>query len=228
MGRSSAGCYKALQFFGIPVLSMLFGGSFISTCSILGSLCVFLYISVLGGSSALNSVCALVGSILNSMVGGVRQATALVRSVFCRSPRRGGPSRSSNRRYARFRRRQLHYHLFRKCLRRKPDLRLLGKRVRQHRRWRRRKARWRRTYTVKRRELKRQLFLTPLRSGRSVWNEIRHVDSKFLSSECTSFEPHAAFGVVPDELLDEFCCERGATFLSAIKLMQNFGTLSLE
>ena len=35
-------------------------------------------------------------------------------------------------------------------------------------------------------------------------------------------------GVIPDVLLHEFCCERGATFLSAAKLMQQFGTLSLE
>ncbi len=47
-------------------------------------------------------------------------------------------------------------------------------------------------------------------------------------TECTPFLPHVNVGVVPDEVLDEFCCDRGATFLSAPRLMQQFGTLSLE
>ncbi len=34
--------------------------------------------------------------------------------------------------------------------------------------------------------------------------------------------------MIPDEVLTKFCCEHGATFLSAVKLMQQFGTLSLE
>jgi hypothetical protein len=49
-----------------------------------------------------------------------------------------------------------------------------------------------------------------------------------LLAESTSFEPHAEHGVVPDELLDEFCSERGGTFLGAVKLMNSFGSLSLE
>jgi hypothetical protein len=34
--------------------------------------------------------------------------------------------------------------------------------------------------------------------------------------------------VVPNELLDEFCCERGGVFLGAVRLMSHFGTLDLE
>jgi hypothetical protein len=49
-----------------------------------------------------------------------------------------------------------------------------------------------------------------------------------LLAESTSFEPHAEHGVVPDELLDEFCSVRGGTFLGAVKLMNSFGSLSLE
>ena len=54
------------------------------------------------------------------------------------------------------------------------------------------------------------------------------MDSEFLLANCTLFHPHTEVGVIPDELLNKFCCERGATFLSAAKLMQQFGTLSLE
>jgi hypothetical protein len=76
--------------------------------------------------------------------------------------------------------------------------------------------------------LKRQQFLTPLPSGRAVWNSKRRVDREFLSTECSSFQPHADYGLVPEEVLDKFCCERGGTFLSAMKLLQRFGTVSLE
>ena len=34
--------------------------------------------------------------------------------------------------------------------------------------------------------------------------------------------------MIPDELLTKFCCEQGTTFLGATKLIQKFGTLSLE
>ena len=47
-------------------------------------------------------------------------------------------------------------------------------------------------------------------------------------SSCWQIHPHTEVGVIPDEVLNEFCCERGSTFLSAAKLMQQFGTLSLE
>jgi hypothetical protein len=67
-----------------------------------------------------------------------------------------------------------------------------------------------------------------LETGREVWNRRRRVDREFLLAECTDFAPHAEHGVVPDELLNEFCFDRGKTFLGAVKLMQHFGTLSLE
>ena len=159
--------------------------------------------------------------------GVVRVVSALQASLSPRA-RRGGPSRSSGRRYRRFRRRKLHYNLVRRCLRRRFVYSLAGLRVRQHRRWRRRKARWRAKYTVKRRELRRNKFLTPLPSARQLWNARRRVDKIFLTTETTSFEPHAVSGVVPDEVLDEFCCDRGDTFLGEPKLMRHFGTLSLE
>jgi hypothetical protein len=54
------------------------------------------------------------------------------------------------------------------------------------------------------------------------------VDMTFLLTECTPFLPHVNVGVIPDEVLDEFCCDRGATSLSAPRLMQQFGMLSLE
>ena len=54
------------------------------------------------------------------------------------------------------------------------------------------------------------------------------MDSEFLLADCTLFHPHTEVGVIPDEVLNEFCCECGTTFLSAAKLMQQFGTLSLE
>ena len=53
------------------------------------------------------------------------------------------------------------------------------------------------------------------------------MNSEFLLADCTLFHPHTEVGVIPDKLLNEFCCEHGATFLSAEKLMQQFGTLSL-
>lgn len=45
---------------------------------------------------------------------------------------------------------------------------------------------------------------------------------------CTSFAPHAEHGIIPDKLLDVFCCERGDTFLVALRLMIRFGSLLLE
>ena len=44
------------------------------------------------------------------------------------------------------------------------------------------------------------------------------MDGEFLLADCTSFHPHTEVDVIPDELLNEFCCEHGATFLSAVKL----------
>jgi hypothetical protein len=100
--------------------------------------------------------------------------------------------------------------------------------VHQHRHWRRRKERWCCTYKIKCHELKLQQFLTPLETGCSVWNRRRRVDTDFLLANCSTFHPHSELGVIPDELLTEFCCERGTTFSSATKLMKQFGTLSLE
>jgi hypothetical protein len=76
--------------------------------------------------------------------------------------------------------------------------------------------------------LKYRKFITLLETGHEVWNRRRRVDREFLLAECTELAPHVEHGVVPDELLDEFCFDRGKTFLGAVKLMQHFGTLSLE
>ncbi len=54
------------------------------------------------------------------------------------------------------------------------------------------------------------------------------MDKQFLQTDCSPFHPHSELGVIPDKLLTKFCCEQGITFLSAAKLNQQFGTLSLE
>ena len=59
-------------------------------------------------------------------------------------------------------------------------------------------------------------------------NQTRQVNRESLLARCTTFEPHTNVGEVSDELLDKFCSERGSTFLNTMKLMQQFGTMSLE
>lgn len=49
-----------------------------------------------------------------------------------------------------------------------------------------------------------------------------------MLAESTPFDPHVEHGVGPDKLLDKFCCERGDTFLGAVRLMNQFGSLLLE
>ena len=46
--------------------------------------------------------------------------------------------------------------------------------------------------------------------------------------ECSPFEAHVKYGVTPDDFLDEFCCKQGNMFLGAVRLMNQFGTHSLE
>jgi hypothetical protein len=228
VGCSVAGSCRALRS-SIPVLSFMFcTDAFLSMLGMLVLIRVFM------------SLCSSpVGSFVQSKVSSVRVISKYVSktlvsvgeqisAVIFGERRRDGPSRSSSKRYRRMRRRRLHVHLVQRCRTRVRDYSLLGLRVRQHRRWRRRKERWRKTYKSKRRELKLRRFITPLESGRVVWNRRRRVDREFLLAESTSFEPHAEHGVVPDELLDEFCSVRGGTFLGAVKLMNSFGSLSLE
>jgi hypothetical protein len=155
-------------------------------------------------------------------------ALVLVKSgVFGSRRRWRGPSRSSSKRYRRFRRRKLAYHLVLWCRRHVP-VPDLDFRSRQHRRWRRKKSKWKESYRVKRRELRLERFLTPLPTGQSIWNQRRRVDRVFLAAEATPFLPHVDCGVIPDEVLDEFVFDRGPTFLAAPKLFQQFGTISLE
>ena len=72
-------------------------------------------------------------------------------------------------------------------------------------------------------------FLTPLQSGREVWNCHRHrVDVGFLLAPTAPFLPHVDHGCIPEEVLDDFVCDHGRTFLAAPKLMERFETISLE
>ena len=140
MGLGFTGCYEALQFFGIPVFSMLSSGSFSYSMLLLGSLGVLFYILVLSGSSVSHLVCSPVVSGVNTVFSGALEVSVLILFTLFHPPKHGGPSRSSNRRYAWLQRTKLHYHLVRRCLRHRQNYHLLGKHVRQHQHWRRRKA----------------------------------------------------------------------------------------
>jgi hypothetical protein len=125
--------------------------------------------------------------------------------------------------YHRFQRSHLPYHLVQRCHRCAFDLSLLGVRVRQHCHWRRRKARWTRIKRVKRQAA----FLTPLQNSTKLWNERRHTDAEFLGAKATSFRPHRDHGMVPEEVLSEFCAKRGHTFLASIRMVNTFDRISL-
>ena len=71
-------------------------------------------------------------------------------------------------------------------------------------------------------------FLTPLKPGRTVWNQRHRVDCDFLLVPASPFLPHLSHGCVPEEVLDEFVCDRGGAFLAAPQLMDHFNSLSLE
>ena len=117
---------------------------------------------------------------------------------------RSGIACSSSKRFKQLRRRRLHVCLVRCCHSRLQTPSLLGFCMHQHRHWRRRKEHWCCTYKDKCRELKLHQFLTPLRTGRSVWNRRRCMDSEFLLADCTLFHLHTEVGVIPDELLNKF------------------------
>ena len=71
-------------------------------------------------------------------------------------------------------------------------------------------------------------FLTPLQSGWEVWTCCPRVDDGFLLAPTAPFLPHVDHGCIPKEVLDDFVCNCGRTFLAAPKLMERFGTLLLE
>jgi hypothetical protein len=123
----------------------------------------------------------------------------------------------------RFRRRRLHYCLVRRCRHRLWNAPLLGPRIRQHRRWRRRKARWIKRDKVKRRNA----FLRGVPSATKLWNRRRKADAEFLGANVGSFKPFFDHGVVPEEVLDSFVVDRGRTFLAGIRLLRQFEHESL-
>ena len=130
--------------------------------------------------------------------------------------------------YQRFQRRHLPYCLMQRSRTRQVDSALWGPRVRQHWHWRRRTTRYKVRYKVKCSRQCLNEFLTPLQSGREVWNRRRHVDVGFLLAPTAPFLPHVDHGCIPEEVLDDFVCNCGRTFLAAPKLMERFGTISLE
>jgi hypothetical protein len=83
-------------------------------------------------------------------------------------------------------------------------------------------------YKVKRSHCRMNAFLTPLQTGREAWNWRRRVDVNFLLAPAPPFLPHVENGCIPEEVLDDFVCDCGRTFLAARKLMESFGTISLE
>ena len=121
-------------------------------------------------------LCSLISPIGLVMIQCVKRFVSLrLGSLGMSLPhrRRSGIARSSSKRFKRLRRRHLHVCLVRRCRSHLQTPSLLGFRMRQHRRWRRRKEHWRSTYKVKHRKLKLRQFLTPLETGRSVWNRRR-------------------------------------------------------
>lgn len=157
---------------------------------------------------------------------GLRAFVRVHRLILCLpacSHRRTG-SRRHKHRYRRFRRRRLHYSLIRRCRHRLPSPHLLGPRVRQHQRWRRRKSRSSRAKQIKRQAA----FLKVLPSSTKLWNERRRADSVFLASNVAPFLPHTNHGVVPEEVLSEFCHDRGDMFLATIRLSKNLDQVSLQ
>ena len=83
-------------------------------------------------------------------------------------------------------------------------------------------------YKVKRSRRCLTKFLTPLQSGREMWNRRCRVDDGFLLAPTAPFLPHVDHRCIPEEVLDDFVCDRGCTFLAAPKLMARFETILLE
>ena len=67
-------------------------------------------------------------------------------------------------------------------------------------------------------------FLTVLPSSTELWNERRQADNIFLTSNVTPFQPHTNHGVVPEEVLSEFC----HLFLVTIHVSKNLDQVSLQ
>lgn len=139
MGCSVAGSCRALRS-SIPVPSFMFCiDAFVSMLGMLVFLRVFMSLcgSPIGSfvQSKIDNVCSVSRCVDETFVGVRAQISAFIFG----KQRCGGPSRSSSKRYRRLRRRRLHIHLVQRCRTRIRDYSLLGLRVRQHRRWRRRK-----------------------------------------------------------------------------------------
>lgn len=247
MGRSLTGFYYAPNVW-IPVLFV-----FLLVASYFGLACLFetdytstfqVYISVyhMGGALLVDWLLCLVHSTAPSLLlvligvsllgSWLRIIPGFAAGVPLRPPKRprqrSTRSRSSGLRYHRYRRRHLHYCLVQRCQRRVSIESLLGPRIRQHRRWRRRRDRKRLIYKVKRRQFRLNAFLQPLPNSYALWNSKRVVDSEFVDTEKTIFLPHANHGYVPEEALHEFCSTRGDTFLAATRLIKKFDQVSLE
>lgn len=61
-----------------------------------------------------------------------------------------------------------------------------------------------------------------------MWNSRQRVDRQFLCTTSAPFEPHTTYGIIPDEVLEDFCCNREDTFLGAPCLMQHFDGISMD
>jgi hypothetical protein len=144
----------------MPVLSVMFCiDAFISMLGMLVFLHVFMSLSGSPLGSFVQSKIKNVRSVSKCVGKTLMGVRAQISAFIFGEQQRGGPSRSSSRRYRRLRRRRLHIHLVQQCCTRIRDYSLLGLRVHQHRHWRRRKERWRKTYKSKRHELKLRRFI---------------------------------------------------------------------
>ena len=215
------GLYNALLSF-VPVVYMFLGRLHLHFSSLVGLIFIFFIFSSLSGwLNCLGSPTACSIAEPGTPSGALPRATR-------KRKRRRRPKPRRNR-YRRFRRRSLHYHLFRRCLRRRTvGPTIVFARIRQHRRWRRRKESRRANYRVKRRQLKWTKFLTPQQSSYSLWNQHRKADADFLSADSSSFLPFARSGLVPEEALSQFCETRADTFLALPKMITHFENKSFE
>jgi hypothetical protein len=122
-------------------LVQLFWSSAQSTCRVI---CIM--ISVYFILSRLWRLGRVVAQATTTFVSRVTTRVRRLRSPACRYRRTG----SRQPIIKRFRRRRLHVCLVKRCRNRVWDVSLFGPRIRQHRRWRRRKARWIKQDKVKR------------------------------------------------------------------------------
>ena len=133
----------------------------------------------------------------------------------------------------RFRRRRLPFFLVLRCRTRGPSnappivkhirgrncmtARRWTLRDRQHLRWRRSQRRSRHR-AWRRRQIDHGRFLAPKTSSSRLWNERRVVDSALLAEGTDTFLPHYHFGVVTEDVLNNFVAGRGNAFLAATRL----------